>query len=189
MLKAGSRWMIGILIFSLFFMLGADCNSSDKKTALEEMKTLERSQAILSKQVPVPEVKNSLVRKACARRISELDKTDTISYVYLLSDTGKVIAYFPVHGVIVGLNTYMTAMEQVIEVGRKEGGYPDRVVLEAPDSDGTYGKNPEGVFFWTTDGARIEWNGKFLWTSQPLKITQPPELIQMISDSSKIEKP
>ena len=36
------------------------------------------------------------------------------------------------------------------------------------------------MFFFTTEGAYVEWNGQYVWSDQPLKITQQPELVQEI---------
>jgi hypothetical protein len=49
--------------------------------------------------------------------------------------------------------------------------------MESPDIDGSYGENAHGVFFFTTDGAYVEWSGTYFWTDRPLKLTQPPELV------------
>jgi len=172
----------------ILFCIGADGGCDEKKsqpTAITEMQDLETNQKKLIAAVPVPQISTSLERKNIARRLQEINKEDAISYIYLI-DSGKVIAYYTVRGKVSSLNSYMTSMEQVVEVEKKKipggtTGQSEIVVLEAPDSDGSYGKNPDGIFFYTTEGARIEWDGKFLWSTQPLKVSQQPELIEIIN--------
>jgi len=167
-------------------IIGCDEDKDKKPTAVQDMESLEKNQKRLMESVKPPQLKNSLAREAIARRLKELDQKNAISYIYLVSDSGKVIAYYTVSGVVQSLNSYLTAMEQVVEVERKQtvadNNKTELVTMEAPDNDGTFGKNPDGIFFFTTEGARVEWNGKFLWVSQPMKLSQQPELIQVLKD-------
>lgn len=146
-----------------------------------EMRQNEQSQQKLIKSVPIPKVNTSLERKNLVRRIEKINQENMISYIYLIS-YGKIMAYYTVSGKVSSLNSYLTAMEKIEKV---DGGHginygPTFVTLEAPDLDGSYGKNVEGVFFFTTEGAYVEWRGEYLWSDQPLKITQQPELIKEI---------
>lgn len=56
----------------------------------------------------------------------------------------------------------------------------DCYIVEAPDIDGTYGENVSGIFFFTTDGAYVEWNGEYMMSDQPLQLTDKPALIREI---------
>ena len=146
-----------------------------ESTAKIEMRQNEQNQQRLSTAVPAPVVKTSIERKNLKKRIERINAENMVSYVYLLSQTGKVVAYYTINGKVSSLNSYLTAMERVEKVA--DGYYcPTFVTLEAPDLDGSYGKNVEGVFFFTTEGAYVEWNGQYIWSDQPLKIAQQPEL-------------
>ena len=165
-----------------------------ESTAKIEMRQNEQNQQRLSTAVPAPVVKTSIERKNLKKRIERINAENMVSYVYLLSQTGKVVAYYTINGKVSSLNSYLTAMERVAVVSKRSGavlnGGADNyglfneavevVTLEAPDLDGSYGKNIEGVFFFTTEGAYVEWNGQYIWSDQPLKIAQQPELIQEV---------
>ena len=165
-----------------------------ESTAKIEMRQNEQNQQRLSTAVPAPVVKTSIERKNLKERIERINAENMVSYVYLLSQTGKVVAYYTINGKVSSLNSYLTAMERVAVVSKRSGavlnGGADNyglfneavevVTLEAPDLDGSYGKNIEGVFFFTTEGAYVEWNGQYIWSDQPLKIAQQPELIQEV---------
>jgi len=53
-------------------------------------------------------------------------------------------------------------------------------VIPSPAEDGSYGTNGDAVFFFTTDGAYVEWNGSYMLADQPLKLTTQPELVREI---------
>ena len=37
-----------------------------------------------------------------------------------------------------------------------------------------------GIFFFTTEGAYVEWVGDYMMSDQPLKLTTQPELVREI---------
>lgn len=156
---------------------GPGC-SGPPTSAQIEMAQNESNQQRLIKAIPAPNLQTSLERKNLVRRLERINKEEMVSYVYLVS-YGKVMAYHAIRGKVSSLNSYLTAMERLEKVSA--GGGTQVVTLEAPDQDGSYGKNADGVFFFTTDGTYVEWKGEYLWSDQPLKLSQPPELIQVVN--------
>lgn len=49
--------------------------------------------------------------------------------------------------------------------------------MDQAEPDGSYGTNGDGVFFWTTEGAYVEWHGDFQYSSEPLQLTSKPLLV------------
>ena len=84
------------------------------------------------------------------------------------------MAYYPVKGKVSSLNSYLSTPQQVIRWPEKSA---DKFVVDSPDFDGTYGQNDDGIFFFTTSNAYVEWKGDYLWSDQPLQLTQQPELV------------
>jgi hypothetical protein len=125
------------------------------------------------KSIPVPQLTSSSERANVAERAKRFDNPNKISYVYLVN-YGKVMAFYTVKGKISSLNSYMTPEQKVEYSGS------GNVVVDAPDIDGTYGSNVEGIFFFTTEGAYVEWKGDYMMSDQPLKLTTPPELVREI---------
>ena len=41
------------------------------------------------------------------------------------------------------------------------------------DIDGSYGENDTGIFFFTSDGKYIEWNGSYLYSDIPFTVDSP----------------
>jgi hypothetical protein len=178
------RFSLFIIIAAPFFVGADGCEGPKQGTAQKEMAQIESQQAALTKAVPPPRLQTSLERKNLVRRLERLNKEDSISYIYLVS-YGKLMAYYTVRGKVSSLNSYLTAMEQVVKLpsGQSNTQY-EWVTIEAPDHDGSYGKNSEGIFFFTTEGAYVEWKGEYMWSDQPLKMSQPPELIQNVTPTA-----
>lgn len=154
-------------------------------SALAEMQTVEENQKRLMGAIPPPKLQTSLERKNLVRRLERVNTENMVSYIYLL-DHGKVVAYHTVSGKVSSLNSYLTAMEQIIEKGTRDysgnGASWDKtyITIESPDHDGSYGKNSDGIFFFTTSGAYVEWSGTYFWSDKPMKLSQPPELVEIV---------
>jgi len=132
----------------------------------------------LRKQYPLPQLKDSNELKNLVKRADFLNKSETVGYVYLLSH-GNVMAFYSVQGKVTSLNAYMTATTANIKDpnGSVDAG---SMQVETPDVDGAYGKNDDGIFFFTTEGTYVEWKGEYLYSNQPLKLVQPVQLQQQV---------
>lgn len=142
----------------------------------------------IAKAIPVPQLTTSSERKNVAKRAEMFNNEEKISYIYLVS-YGKVMSFFTVQGKVSSLRSYMTPTEQLVdrygtpctyENGDDWCSSTGTYTLSAPDIDGTYGENVEGIFFFTTEGAYVEWNGEYMMSDQPLKLTTQPELVREI---------
>lgn len=92
-----------------------------------------------------------------------------LGYIVLFTDSGAVAGRFVVDGKVSSLNSYLfPAYEQ-----RKWKDYSLIYEREVAGIDGTYGENVSGIFFFTTDGDYVEWNGKFLYTDIPVEVDAP----------------
>lgn len=138
----------------------------------------------LVQAVPVPQLSTSLERINVSKRAQLFNDESKVSYIYFIS-FGKVMAFYTVKGKVSSLRSYMVPNDKIVNsygqacsdnYGCGEAGY----VVDAPDIDGTYGENTPGIFFFTTDGVYVEWNGEYMVADQPLKLTTQPELIREI---------
>jgi len=152
------------------------CNSN-----ATQLQDVSQNQAKLVNAVPMPQLETSLERQNIANRAKLFNAPDKISYIYLIS-FGKVMAFYTVKGKVSSLNSYMSPQEQIVRGDGTPCQYLDTVcyTVQAPDVDGSYGQNASGVFFFTTDGAYVEWSGEYMMSDQPLQLSTQPELIQQI---------
>jgi len=175
-----------LLIFTIAGCDAIGCSGCDDvktgDTTKLEMEQTEANQQRLVKAVPPPVLTDSLERRNLRNRLERLNKADSIGYVYLLSQDGKIVAYYTVRGKVSSLDSYLTTPTQVVKIPMA-GSYQLHD-LPSPDFDGSYGKNPEGIFFFTTEGAYVEWTGHYLYSDQPLKLTQPPVLVMPVKDNA-----
>ena len=164
------------LITSLACTSGGDegCGTNTGYSTRKEMEQTETNQQRLAAAQPPPQIQVSLERKNLIERLKRLNTENRIGYVYLLSKGGSVMAFYTISGKVSSLNSWLTTPEQVAYVNGASH------VLPSPDFDGSYGKNPDGIFFFTTGGALVEWSGDYLYSDQPLLMKSVPVLIEQL---------
>jgi len=186
------KYFVPSLLVLGLCLMGAGCSvvsSSQPEKPKNDIQASNEIQAQVSKNVPVPQITTSSERLNVARRAELFDAEDKISYIYLVN-YGRVMAFYTVTGKVSSLQSYMTPTEKLVDAEgnncRRNRSGLDGVTWEpcytvaAPDLDGTFGENVDGIFFFTTEGAYVEWNGDYMMTDQPLKLTTQPELIREI---------
>jgi len=180
--------IIGILcvLAVTFFSNNADAGwfDSPKKTTNQvEQQQAESNQERLIQQIPVPTLRDSLERRNVVKRTELFNDSEKISYVYLTS-FGKVMAFYTVKGKVSSTQSYLNPPERLVNSGGGKCSSWDETsnchAISAPEVDGTYGENTAGIFFFTTEGAYVEWNGEYMVSDQPLKLSTPPELVREV---------
>lgn len=176
---------ICLIITLLFTLVGCEMETPVSETSSfeEASKANEASAADIIKNDVLPKVEQSLERENIKRRVEFINQPDRIGYLYLLSDNGQLIREVQVLGKVSSLNSYLTPMEDVqwfkgVDVGESRGDIP--IVTSAPDLDGTYGSNDNGIFFFTPDGVYQEWNGMYFYSSERMSFTTQPLLIETV---------
>lgn len=182
--------MLCLVLVSGFALSG--CTTTNTSSNSVQSKQLEANQEKLIKNIPIPQIEDSAERKNVSDRAVRLNNQNLTSYVYLIN-YGKIMAFYSVKGKVSSLKSYMSPQEQIVN----SRGIPcnrvydesdtftyscggDGYIVQAPDVDGTYGDNSDGIFFFTTDGVYVEWKGDYMMSDQPLKLTQQPELVREI---------
>ena len=164
---------------AIIFSAGCTETAADTpgQTQATEAKITESNQQRLISACPPPELDNSLERENLKRRLEFINDANKELYIALLSNDGKVLATYVTNGKVSSLNSYLTTNEQIVDDPYAYGAGMSGQVLESPDLDGSYGWNNEGIFFFTTDGAYIEWSGLYIESSQPFTLTTPPVIV------------
>lgn len=184
--------ILSVLILSFFTKKAdacgwiVDCGKSPSANE-QQQKSLESNQEKIISAVPIPQLSDSLERKNISDRAQLFNKPDKVSYIYLVN-FGKVMAFYTVKGKVSSLNSFMSPQEQLVDGdGNKctrnytsNGSYEPCYSIQAPDIDGSYGDNANGIFFFTTEGAYVEWKGDYMMSDQPLKLSTQPELVREV---------
>ena len=107
-----------------------------------------------------------------------------VSYIYLMSDMGSVIGYFPIKGKVSSVNSKLTTTSQLLysDTSFQDGAAG---VVESADIDGSYGSNGDAVFFFLTDDTYMEWNGKYFLSDRPVKLAVRPVMIYNVKNKKK----
>lgn len=160
---------------SIIVLVLVSCTSETTEQYNREQDATVANQARLTKAQPPPKLTWSLERDNLIKRTNLWNDPNKVSYIYLIN-YGKVMAFYAIKGKVSSVNSQVTNTEQIIYYRNTS----DACVLPSPSEDGSYGTNGNAVFFFTTDGTYIEWNGDFMLCDKPLKLKTEPELVRVV---------
>lgn len=153
------------------------CSSATDQKQIEQ-ESVTAQLVRLTKAVPTPRLETSLERINISKRLQLFSDESKISYIYLVS-FGKVMAFYTVKGKITSGAKRLTSPQQLVESTWCGSGNCS-LVTDAPELDGTYGHSADYIYFWTTDGTYVQWNGEYMLADQPLQLTTTPELVRSV---------
>ncbi len=165
-----------LLLFVPLFVFG--CQPSQQPagntTVLIEGRQTEENQKKLATATPPPQFEHSLERDNLVARLKTLNVQNKIMYIFCMSLDGKVVYSGLVQGKVSSLNSLLTTPDQLVWTS----GYTDHSnghyeKMPSPDFDGSYGKNPDGIFWFAPDGGYHEWSGTYLLSDRPEKVNTP----------------
>lgn len=91
-----------------------------------------------------------------------------LGYIVLFSGN-TVVGNFIVDGKVSSLNSFLTPDSEYYELTSGSTRYNKWIA----DTDGSYGENDAGIFFFTPDGKYIEWTGTYLYSDIPFEVDDP----------------
>ena len=171
-------FIIAFLLVGIGTLSGCSVDGATPTTVKQEQDLTEQNQQKLLANQPPPKLDWSLERDNIIKRTNLWNDPNKISYIYLI-EYGKVMAFYTIKGKVSSVNSQITNTEQIKSnpSGMSSGW---AVTLPSPSEDGSYGTNGDAVFFFTTEGAYVEWRGDYMLADQPLKMATQPELIREI---------
>jgi hypothetical protein len=113
------------------------------------------------------------------KRLRLTSNPGQIGFVLLLNQAGQPIMYTSVRGKITSGSKRLTA--PMVEYHVDHGEYRGTALGDGPSDEGTYGHSGDYVFFWTTDGQYIQWNGGYLYSDKPFRTNIQPLVIATAS--------
>jgi len=165
----------GVLLFVLFG--AADCGGGTTTSSDAGQKAKGQAFEVQSKAVPFPgaDLKDSLERRNLRERLLRQNEANRQGYVYLLS-FGNFIGYYTIQGKVSSTQSQMTPAD-LTDYACDDGlSGCQAQVLEASGDDGSYGENEPGIFFFTTEGAMVQYSGDYVYADQPIAVGDVPEL-------------
>jgi hypothetical protein len=143
---------------------------------VDEGKANKSSQAAKAK-----EAANSITFKENAEidniknRLELTSQPGLLGYIVLLNESGQPVYYSGVKGKITSGSKRLTEPDR----SGAWGAGQNNVVRAAPSDEGTYGSSGEYIFFWTTNGQYVQWNGKYFYSDKPIRLTVQPLVVNV----------
>lgn len=103
-----------------------------------------------------------------------------LSYVYLLSMDGKVVAHFVAKGKISSSDSQMLPDYDYKDVCGS--GCVQWEMVNAAGDDMTYGNREPGIYFFTPEGMLVTWSGDYVQFDRPMKINTPISLVAEVGN-------
>lgn len=123
---------------------------------------------------PVAAMQDSAERANLRARLIRLNDPNRIGYVYALSSTGQVMAFWTIRGKVSSTGSQLSNTQNVLGYGGSWGA----PVVDSMGDDGSYGPEEcqsQGIFFFTADtDSLVEWCGPWMYSDSPLKLTTAP---------------
>ncbi|MCP4393167.1 MAG: hypothetical protein GY804_02715 [Alphaproteobacteria bacterium] len=147
----------------------------------QELAVTEKSQRHFNGVQPPEQMDWSLEREQILERNRRWNNPNKLSYIYLFSEMGQIIAYLPIKGKVSSVNSKLTATNQIVYY---DNSYEDSVngIVESPAMDGSYGTNGDAIFFFLTDGTYMEWASPYLLSDNPVKLSIQPLVTYEITE-------
>jgi hypothetical protein len=124
---------------------------------------------------PAAQMRSSDERANDRERLLRLNNPNKIGYVYELTQNGQVLAQYTIKGKVSSTDSQLTPTDSTYDNNYCNGGCAYSVA--SPGDDGSYGGEEggqTGIFFFTTTGVLVEWNGLWEYSDAPLTLTTPP---------------
>ncbi len=168
------KWMVMVAVLAI---LAVGC-TTPSVTQQGSQATTETYQRSATRTVPYPlsqmRAGGWLERRLLKENLLRQNDPHRIAYVILLNNLGQPLEQFTIQGMVFSLNSQMTTADIVTDGGGADGTDRGNVTVAAPGDNGTWGPEPDGIGFFTTEGVEIKWNGLYLETDSPLNFTTKP---------------
>ena len=113
-------------------------------------------------------------------RVELTSKPGLLGYVVLFNESGQPIMYEGVRGKITSGSKRLTSPDRTQQIGTGgSNGGQHSVVRQAPSDEGTYGSSNPYIFYWNTDGVYRQWSGHYLYSTQPMRLTIQPLVVNI----------
>jgi hypothetical protein len=157
----------------------AACSPSDPPDSQTQGQAItEAYSAKLTNARPYPlgAMNDSAERANLTERLLRMNNPYKIGYVYELTQNGQVLQHFTIKGKVSSTGSQLTNTQNIVNMC---SGYCP-VAVDSMGDDGSYGPEEggdNGIFFFTTGGVLVEYNGLWLYSDAALELTSAPLLV------------
>lgn len=94
-----------------------------------------------------------------------------LGFAVLLNEMGQPVMYTGVKGKITSGGKRLTEPDRYTSQGTN--GF----IRQGASDEGTFGSSGEYIFFWTPAGQYVQWNGKYLYSDKPFRLSVEPLVV------------
>lgn len=109
------------------------------------------------------------------QRLQLTSNPGLVGYIVLLNESGQPIMYTGVKGKVTSGSKRLTEPDR----SGAWGAGANNVVRAAASDEGTYGNSGEYIFYWTPSGQYVQWNGKYLYSDKPFRLSVQPLVVDV----------
>jgi len=172
------KLMIVVMALVATFGMATGCSPAEETSQGKSQQTTEEYTESATKAVPYPldTMKQGgwLERQNLRERLIRYSDPSKLSYIYLFSGQGQLMANYTVKGKVSNTSSQLTTSETVNDYC---GSGECKIATPAPMDDGTWGPSEDAIFFFTPEGVMIQWNSLYVLSDSPLDLTTQPVLI------------
>jgi hypothetical protein len=163
-----------LLLLPLFAILtmGDDCSNSPSQREQQAITEAYATKLAHAEPYPLSDMNDSAERANLRERLLRMNNPNKIGYLYELTMNGQVIAMYTIKGKISSTGSQLTNTQNITNYNGS-----NYMVVDSMGDDGSYGPEeggPNGIFFFTSNGVLIEWNGLWQYSDAPLELTSKP---------------
>ncbi len=173
--------VMGAMILMLAFTSQSVASSQSDAQGVSEQYIGAATKAV---PYPLPQMMRGgwLERRLLRENLLRQNDAQRIAYVTLLSDVdAQPIVQYKIQGMVFSLNSQLTTTDRTNDCGVDCG-----TVTDSPGDNGTWGPEPDGISFFTTEGVQIKWNGNYLETDSAQVIPTKPVIVYNVDSRPSV---
>lgn len=120
-------------------------------------------------QQVIEDISSNAEQDNIERRLRLTSQPGLLGFIVLLNESGQPILYTGVKGKVTSSGKRLTSPEII----------SNSMIRAGPSDEGTFGSSDPYVYFWTSDGQYMQWNGKYLYSNSPIRLRVEPLVVSL----------
>jgi hypothetical protein len=174
-MNAFSRLMLPVLLLAGACLAGCGPQTPDSQTQGQRITEAYSAKLTRARPYPLGAMNDSAERANLTERLLRMNNPNKIGYVYELTQNGQILQHFTIKGKVSSTGSQLTNTQNIVNMC-----YHCPVAVESMGDDGSYGPEEggdSGIFFFTTAGVLVEYNGLWMYSDAAMELSSPPLLV------------
>lgn len=152
------------------------CSSSQQNSTTTAQSITEQAAKKLTTAEPYPlaQMNDSAELANLREKLLRWNDPNKIGYVTEMTQNGQIIASFTIKGKVSSTQSQILNTNYAFSPCPSCSGGGAATTVDSMQDDGSNGPSEPGVFFFTTSGVLVTWNGILQYSDAPLDLTSKP---------------